>query len=336
MIEQGGIFFITALTAGEDERNALVNAASFGKTTNIITILLIPLSYVGPTLPVIIATCQYLLDLSNSLQKEINFCKKVNFLSLLLILSSALVVGSRSLILYPLLLYSFTYSFLQNEFPTKHKIIQPNKKRIKFGKKVLSIIAIVLSGVVIVLLGVLRSSGNNTVTSSLSQGDPLSDSFLNIFTYFFYGFDILNARVEALQANHVDYSLECTLRVIIPYIHRLGPLFGLQIPEPEDCLAQRFQVYGYTASTYLTFTPIDNIFLLSLVLFILGFVWGWAFIYRRNNALAFSLFVLITVGMFFGGFTNTVVRDFAVGGTIFITIMLTFITKTSKGEYNEI
>jgi len=334
-LEVGDIFITAAVSnSSPEDLGILYDKVVLGKIKqNIFLLFLSPITFVGPTLPVLLATCQHLARLSNTNQKDIAFFNKINILCLALIMTSSLITGSRSLVVYPLLVYCFTSTLLGSSVLKSKKVDIFNQKNTGFGAKIKFAFGILLSLLAVISIGVFRLQGRETLTSSLSKGNPIHESFLNIFTYFFFGFDVLNKRVSLLMYNQWDgYTPGCNLRTVIPYYNIFAKLFDLPITTPEQCLKHRFHFEGYTASTYLTFLPINNFVLVCCVLSILGFVWGIAFVYCKRNVLAYVGFILISVGMLFSGFTNFVIRDFAICGAIFLYPLLAILFKSKRGN----
>ncbi|MBO1048076.1 MAG: oligosaccharide repeat unit polymerase [Dolichospermum sp. DEX182a] len=263
------------------------------------------------SLPILLAFCQILATQSECSQKTIGFFNKVVFVTIALNSISSLIVSSRFLVIYPIVLYFFTYNSLS--FIVINKSDQKKNKNLLSLRRLYPYIIITLIGVSIMTISSVRSEGGYKIKfdSNSNFDNPIFQTFENLYAYNVAGFDVINERMQLSERHSNIYIPECYLRPVIPgYVRMFGE-------GNQDC-SNRFNLNGHTSLTYLTPFPIDNIYVTSFSLLIFGLIWGYSYRNYKTNIVACIIFCFMTVGMIFSAFTNVVLRDYVFVGIAFL------------------
>lgn len=278
------------------------------------------------SLPLLLATCQHIARQSNHPHKHIRAFNIITIFVLIFNSLSSLITGSRLVMLYPVIIYFFAYNCLRYR-SRKQISVNKNKKDKGLFARIIPLILVVIVASSIVTVTSLRSGGGYKVSSENAIDNPIYNAFENLYAYHVAGFDVLNYRLELGQIRPNLYIPECNLRPVIPGYVRL---FGDEGFNSNLCNRYRFHIDGHTSMTYLTPLPIDDIFITSLVLLVLGILWGISFVHYKRSILAYIIFTFITVGMLFSTFTNVVMRDFVFIGIIFLYVFISLLTLSTE------
>lgn len=346
-LNAGGIFLLNPDKA-KDIHDTLSGYNEAGKSLNSIPFSSTILTF-GRCLPVLIATTQHFISLSNISKKNIKFFTLLTVLSLINLVISSLILGARIILAYPLLLYVFTSAVFSlitlknNKIKKENQAFTIRRRNTKLTLNQIFNYLIVISAflvaiLIIVQIGSFRGSSTQgySLASQIAGGNPLFGSLVELYLYYSFGFDVLNARVQLSDSTIEQFSPECYWSVILPGFHKLIELFGEAQSGLANCNLERFNIYGYTNSTYLSFLPVDNILIFVSVILALGLIWGWSYIYYKKSLFAFLVFIFISVGMFFASFTNLIVRDFVITGIVFLYPLLYLLLLPSRSKSKQL